>query len=264
MKNWISILKNVSLAGFLLFTTSCSAAPAGMPATASPGGHQKMVTAVAFSSDDKYLSSSGLDNAIKIWNPATGELLQTIPLDRHTEALCFRPGSDTLAYADGVQIKMMDAATGKAGEEWMWNPDFKHDGGIRSVQFSPDGQDLLAGCDNAFILWHVTARPSLFADMPAHTEWTEVRSAAVPESLAVSVRFRPDGAQIATTAFAASAIQLWRRDGDKPLKTIRFPDAMCEMVDYSPSGQSLAVVTSEEAMVVDAATGKVQRHYPLK
>jgi WD40 repeat protein len=72
------------------------------------------ITCVHCSSDSKFIVSGATDDAIKIWNLETGELVRT--LTDHTDgvnSICYSPDDKYIASSshDGT-IKIWDATTG--------------------------------------------------------------------------------------------------------------------------------------------------------
>jgi WD40 repeat protein len=103
-----------------------------------------------------------------------------------------------------------------------------HNGQVRSVDFSPDGQTLVtASEDNTVRLWSIDGR--------------ELQRLSGQNQSFRSVKFSPDGKQIAAIS-ADNTLKLWSVDG-RELKT--FPGQSDEdnfMADlcFSPNGQAIA------------------------
>ncbi|HFQ93446.1 MAG TPA: hypothetical protein ENK32_05520, partial [Anaerolineae bacterium] len=123
-------------------------------------GHTDWVTAVAFSPDGQLVATAGLDNSIKIWDAATGQLRHD--LTEHTATvndLAFSPDGRHLASAsdDGL-ILVWDTAAGTV----VWALQGEDDGAARSVAYHPDGKRLAAGYERGVArLWQIQPRQSL-------------------------------------------------------------------------------------------------------
>src|SRR5690349_7902515 len=77
-------------------------APGDRPELILQTGHTRSVNAIVFSPDNRWLASGGKDNVIKIWDPATGNVLRT--LYGHTSnvnALAVSPDGTVLASGSG-------------------------------------------------------------------------------------------------------------------------------------------------------------------
>ena len=118
-----AILKNVIGSALSLVCLSSQAQVA--QGSTDNHGHAGYVTSVAFSDDSAYLATTGWDRTVKIWNPATGKLLKTIALSTRIriKELCFRPGTDQLAYQDGAVLRLLDIASGQEVAALGWDRD---------------------------------------------------------------------------------------------------------------------------------------------
>ncbi len=138
------------------------------------------VYSLAFSPDGKTLASAGdikknnllAGGQVTLWEIPSGKLLRTIIVNReittYTKSVVFSPDGKRLVtgmtrYAPGEsagrhiskgEINEWDAQTGAL--ERKWEP---LDAGIHSVTFSPDGQFLVAGCNDFTInVWDIKTR----------------------------------------------------------------------------------------------------------
>jgi WD40 repeat protein len=132
--------------------------------------HDKAVTCIIFSPDNKLVASGGLDGQIRIWDtvksaefsisPEAAKKAQ--PLHKIVKAhpggvygLAFSPDGKRLASAgaDG-SIKFWNSATA----EPLFAFTGAHKGGSRAVAFSPDGQSLASGgMDKTVKIWDAKA-----------------------------------------------------------------------------------------------------------
>ena len=107
----------------------------------------------------------------------------------------------------------------------------RHEGGVDSVTFSPDGQTMATGSqDGKARLWNVTSGEELFrmATMKA------VRDLA----------FSPDGSRLAGGG-SDSYAYIWRVSDGKQLHRIKHPLPWVERVVFSPSGEYLITVNGD-------------------
>jgi WD40 repeat protein len=121
--------------------------PAAWYATAPPDpGHRDQVFAVAFDrAGDKLLTGSS-DRTAKVWNAATGDLLQTFVHTGHVTGVAFTP--------DGAHAVTGGPAPKNAGTVCVWKVAdgtlaAKIDvpaGPVNGLAVSPDGAAILIGC----------------------------------------------------------------------------------------------------------------------
>src|SRR5438552_1386387 len=113
--------------------------------------HGNHVSSLAYSPDGKVLASAGYDNAVRIWDPATGKELRKLggsynPLS----SVSFSPDGKTIVAGsyDNV-IRFWDAASGNLVRQFINNQ-----GGIQAVLYAPDGKTVATrGWDNVIWLW---------------------------------------------------------------------------------------------------------------
>jgi WD40 repeat protein len=118
-------------------------------------GHKDSLYCARLSPDGNILSTGGYDNAIKLWDAASGKELRT--LDGHNGPvfeLAFRADGKVLASASGDRtVKLWDLATGQRLDTLK-----ESQKELYALAFSPDGTRLAAaGVDNRIRVWRVTA-----------------------------------------------------------------------------------------------------------
>ncbi|MBC6473272.1 MAG: hypothetical protein GDA48_11015 [Hormoscilla sp. GM102CHS1] len=109
------------------------------------------VYAVAITADGQMLVGGCGDNTIKIWNPATSGLVQT--LSGHAGkvyAIAISPDGKLLASGSGDEkIKIWNLETGEIVDTLSG-----HTGGVRTIAFSSDGKTLVSGAqDMTMKIW---------------------------------------------------------------------------------------------------------------
>lgn len=182
-------------------------------------GHTQPIICVAMSPDGKTIASGSQDNTIKLWNAATGELLET--LNGHHSAiiaLAFSPDGKILAsssnheFNDGT-IKLWDLNTRKLQKSLGASLVNLR---VGSLAFSRDQQYLASGhigftaVDTAIRIWQID-RGKVAYTLKGHG-W-EV----------TAIAFSSDG-KILVSGGADSAIMIWDWQAEKRLRTLNRPD----------------------------------------
>jgi hypothetical protein len=153
--------------------------PAGALAriqTARPG-HEAAVTCVAFAPRGLTLASTSFDEALSLWDPATGRELRRITGHPKLVSAAFSPDGQTVASAgwDGT-IRLWQAATGRPFRSLRAQGDR-----VLAIAFSPNGKLLASGEPDAPLsLWDTATG-------------NRVRGLACQVSSTFVLAFSPDG-----------------------------------------------------------------------
>jgi RNA polymerase sigma factor (sigma-70 family) len=203
----------------------------------APGSY---TLAVALTADGKLLARGGADNAVDLWDVASGKKLHT--LTGHTVPimrLAFSPDGKTLASITGSwlpndvlgEVKLWDVATGKERVSLKGHPNR-----MLSVAFSPDGKTLATSSETVK-LW----------DVETGKEKMELRVAERPWQLAAwSLAFSPDDKTLATGTGegpmdnAPGTVILWDVTTGKKRATLSGHGNSVTCVEFAPDGKTLA------------------------
>ena len=180
-------------------------------------GHADYVYSVAFNPDGKFFASGYADGSIRFWDAETGLHLKTFKKGYETSGLVFSEDGKTLAYAEGLDIRLQDASTGEekmrlTGHTW----------GMHSMALSPDGDILASGSEDMTIrLWDMRTG--------AHKKTLNGHQHRV-----YSVAFSPDGKTVASGS-DDNTIRLWNVDTGETERILTGHAGEFEGVDNGPS-----------------------------
>lgn len=186
-----------------------------------------MIQTIAFSPDGRILASGGRDEAIILWNMATGQELRTFDWRSPREiggdwiySLAFSPNGKRLAVGrtDPI-VKVRDVVTGRELMALKGHSDI-----VRYLTYSPDGKTLAtASFDKTVRLWDAQTGKELMA----------LKGHAAP---VYCVAFSPDGKRLATGS--DGTVKLWDIMTGQGLITLQ--GQTVTSVAFSPDGKTLA------------------------
>lgn len=156
----------------------------GRPRRICEGKHNGGVWPLAFSPDGRTLASGGWqDNAVYLWEVATGQRRRQIPHPTGSKSVAFAPDGRTLITAGNDHvIRFWNLLSGD-----QLPPLEGHRGTVNAIALSPDGKTLVsASSDNTFRVWDLAqrvtaAKPALLPDRMLDAHWAALgRENGVP------------------------------------------------------------------------------------
>jgi serine/threonine protein kinase len=203
-----------------------------------------IVRSIAISPDGKTIVSGSMDDTIKIWDLATGELQSTLTGHKNiVNSVAITPDGKTIVSGSWDHtIKIWDLATGElqstlTGEKNM----------VNSVAISPDGKTIVSGeVFKTIKIWDL-ATGELQSTLTGHE--------ANVESVAISA----DGKTIVSSSLDKT-IRIWDLATGELQSTLTGEnDDYVNSVAISPDGKTIVSVSGQDSIEIwDKETGELQ------
>lgn len=206
--------------------------------------HGADITSLAFSPDGKLLASASHDHTVRLWDTATGKEVRR--LEGHRDwvlAVAFAPNGRFLASAsEDCTVRLWDANTGKEFHRLMQRRG-QHS---RSVAFTPDNKNVVAGAGARVIAWDALTGQ-------------ELRMLEGPKSTIHALAFTPDG-KILLAASADKTVSTWEFATGRLLLRMKGHEDTVRSLALSPGKMVLASGSDDHTIrLSDPATGELLR-----
>lgn len=207
---------------------------------ATLGGHDDVVSCVAFTTDGKHLASASFDKTVRIWDVASRKPVQT--LTGHSDfvySVAFDPqGKWLVSSSKDRSVKMVDWTTGKSMFTFSgMNED------VLAVAVSPDGKQVVSsGFDSGLYWWN-----------PQTGE--RVRLGGGHGIAVHELCFSKDG-QVVVSAGADKQVRLWNGTSGALLKSLSV-GSIAYATAISPNGKLVAAGSFDGLVRLwDVASGR--------
>ena len=216
----------------------------------TPKGRTRWVNWLVFSPDGKHLASTGSDNAVRIWDVATGKQVGT--LLGHTEtpvSVAYSPDGSFLASGSADKtIRLWDPGSGHEIRTLLGHTDR-----VTCVTFSPDSRRIAsssANRDRTIRIWDVETGNELLA-ISGHEHMVE------------SICFSADGKYLASGCKDRTA-RIWdAHTGTEVSSFVGYTEDIAP-VAFWPDGRHLATFSGRMLTIWDVANGHRLLHRELQ
>ncbi len=230
-------------AGFLEVAGPQGTPPAALTLRVQTG-HSSGIKSVDWSPDGLCVATGSGDGTIKLWDAASGRLLNTLSgHESLVNSVAWAPDGQRIASAsDDKTVRLWDAASGR-----LLNTLAGHENGVYSVAWAPDGQRIAsASDDNTVRLWDA-ASGRLLNTLSGH------------ENVVYFVAWAPDGQRIASASYD-NTVRLWDAASGRLLNTLSGHENGVNSVAWAPDGQRIASASYDKTVRLwDADSGEKLR-----
>lgn len=217
--------------------------------------HSGMVHRAVFSSDGKYLATSGEDGPVRLWEPRTGKLIRQFQgVNQRVYSIAFSPDSKQLTSTGGwpgLSLHIWNVESGAEVHRF-------YGSGLNNpwdVAWSPDGKLLASGHgqgEATLVLWDPATGKEIRRFRPDK------------QQAALSIVFTPDSKGLISGSSYGN-VQLWDVATGKEIRQICQAKGWAFRVAVSPDGKKVAAAGNDLAVRLwDIETGKELQSFPGK
>ncbi len=258
--------------------------------------HARWLRNLAYSPDGKLLASAGGDR-LRLWDAATGKLVQSIPSgeDRHIRDGLFSADGKTVVVLDGETCRWFDVRTGQEVRRRTVpcpkpesQPCLAPHGAALAVVGTAPGQDLVVydlpsgkerfrkKTEHAWF-WELAFSPDgkQLAALEVEAGGLKPRRVALfdaadgkplgefdPGELFRQMAFSPDGKKLLGLNYNTKTLLVWELPGGKALHRLTVPVNAVVTAAFTPDGRGVLVGTQGlDAVLLDPGTGEVRRRF---
>ena len=209
--------------------------------------HTDQISDVVYSSDGKFLATTGIDKTAKIWDATSGKLLREFEHDGRVQAIDFSPDGKFLVTAvlpKNISV-LWEVDSGKKVRIFKGHTDW-----VYFVRFSPNGEYIAtAGRDRVVKIWDVSTG-KVIHNLP-HA------------SIVLGVDFSPDGKFLVSAGLPGElqeTVIMWDVKTGRRVKSFIGPSNTVPRAKFSPNGQLLAAASWDRTVWIwDVSTGNEVR-----
>jgi WD40 repeat protein len=215
--------------------------------------HKGWVLALAFSADSSVLATTGMDDAVCLWQVSSGKkLLERKVQDyklNYLDSIAISPDGKllaTVARSDSPDEATLHVLNAGNGEEKFKKPCKR---GASGIAFSPDSKLLVLPGESIVLLDSSTGK--------------ELRKFADHQSKATRVLFSTDGKKVASLHEDQNILQFWQSATGKALFEIKAPEkGPFRCMAIAPDGKSIATGNNDgNVWIWDIASARAVRHF---
>jgi WD40 repeat protein/transcriptional regulator with XRE-family HTH domain len=211
-----------------------------------PGADYKGFSALAFSSDGKYIATGSDDHIARLWEIAGGTLVREfIGHQGFVNGIAFSPdGRFLLTSSHDRTTRLWDVATGETLRVFSG-----HTGQVQGVAFSPEGNLIATGSNDGIArVWNLQRSPTGIQFIGHKgTAW--------------QASFSPDSKQVVTASGDGTA-RIWNVATGQTMNTIIGHTNEIRGAVFSPDGKMVLTASADHtARLWDAMTGKELRRF---
>ena len=221
--------------------------------------HKGYLRAVAVSPDGTLVATGGNDNMVRVWSAADGSLVKELPgHERHVYNVAFHPSGKFLVSGDLVGVlKQWDVGSWNLVRDldakvlWKYDGGFQADvGGIRAIDFSPDGKLLAVGgiteVSNAFAGVGIPA--VVLFDFEMGKQLRVMKPKENFQGSVYGLRFHPtEPFLVAAGGGNGGALWFWKFDEEKSFADVKLPGVAYDMTLH-PDGLRVAVALFDKTL----------------
>jgi WD40 repeat protein len=192
-----------------------------------------------FTPDGRRVVTKSADKDVSIWDAQSGKILTTLHHEYVIASVELSPDGTKIVTAGGHEntINVWSTQTGRL----LFDP-FKHDSGVLSARFSPDGKQIVsASWDGTARIWNLPTGRAL--TQPLQHDF-EVDAA----------EFSPDGKRILTRSL--NALRIWDAQTSELVTEVKEQAGVFDSARFSPDSKLILGVSDGTAHIWNAEDGQ--------